>query len=137
VIPRIAPTANKRNIWLVSTPRIGLGIVVFAIVVGWSAFLFSARPASPYLRNFSVAPCDSIAMREPGFDPWTGVPHGWTYSCTDRDGRVANYEGPMPADLSARTAVPVPVGFTSAAIVGAILLWLRQRFVPTKPDVAP
>jgi hypothetical protein len=105
----------------------GLVIFVFATVVALSAFWLSSQPLSPYLRNSSTPPCEDLDLGEPGFDPWTGSPHGWNVTCTDRDGQAIAYQRSAPAELSTRMAIPVPVGFFLGAIVGGIVLWLRDR----------
>ena len=111
----------------------GLAALAIGAVVAWGAFWLTSRPVAPYLRNFSVAPCEGIDMQEPGFDPWTGRPHGWAYSCTDRDGRVINMTGPFPAELVGRQAIPLPVGFGVGSVAALLLFRLRDR---SRPDGA-
>ena len=67
-----------------------------------------------------------VAM--PGFDPWTGEPHGRIFDCKPIDGSATTRitEEP-PDDLIARRAVPLPVGFALGVVIA--LAWLTARSI--------
>jgi hypothetical protein len=70
----------------------------------------------------------------PGFDPWTGEPHGriFTMPVGSWDGcltgqAVRTIKGEVPAELIDRLAVPLPVGFALGAFIA--LIWLTARSI--------
>jgi len=86
------------------------------LIVGFGAYLLTATTsAQPHFPECLFRP-------EAGFDPWTGQPHGATEDCAqlvgDGSTKVVTQNYPIPADLAARRAIPVPLGFG----VGALLV---------------
>jgi len=87
----------------------------------------------------SVGPCtDHFTF--PGFDPWTGQPHGFIYddygdTCLtdpnfawENPTRVAE---PVPDEMLGRQAIPLPVGFAIGSVItmGAMVVTRRRRMV--------
>jgi hypothetical protein len=75
----------------------------------------------------------------PGFDPWTGQPHGRNYDRVDCDleadpAIVQHIEGAIPPEMQGRQALPLPAGFAAGCLitVGALALQdSRRRARPT------
>ncbi len=69
-----------------------------------------------------------------GFDPLTGLPHGWSYTIPARmsldAARVTT--GPVPPDMQGRWAIPLPLGFTLGVLAGLAIVTLARRF-PSGP----
>ena len=59
---------------------------------------------------------------DPGFDPWTGEPHGGIFRCTRIDGPTTIEPGEVPDELIGRQAVPLPFGFALGVVIA--LAWL-------------
>lgn len=73
-----------------------------------------------------LGPLRAQEVAAPGFDAWTGVPHGRTYDCTPLDGTATRrVTTGVPDDLIGRRAVPLPVGFA----VGGFIALVRRRLV--------
>ena len=108
-----------------SVRQLALACLV-GLIVGYSAFLLTAMGPDEKI----------ISMCNPGlnagFDPLTGLPHGWTLNCPqlhpDGTQTSVTQEVPMPADLASRRAIPVPLGF----VVGAGLVLLAQTVRRTR-----
>lgn len=117
------------------------GGVALSVAAFW---LTSTTPTYEYLGG----PCtDLVAL--PGFDPWTGRPHGLIYddhggTClSDQDfawespTRVVD---PVPDEMLGRQAIPLPVGFAVGCVVtiGAMAVIGRRRRVesPGQPLAA-
>jgi len=85
------------------------------LIVGFGAYLPTAT-ASQMLHT-----PECIFRQEAGFDLWTGLPHGATLECSEvrPDGShpIVTQDYPIPADLAARRAIPVPLGFAAGALV--------------------
>ena len=116
------------------------GGVALSVAAFW---LTSTTPSYQYLGG----PCtDLVAL--PGFDPWTGQPHGlisndYGGSCTfDGDVTQANVTrvvDPAPDEMLGRQAIPLPVGFVVGCVVtiGAMTVMSQRRRVesPGRPPV--
>ena len=78
----------------------------------------------------------------PGFDPWTGEPHGGIFRCTRIDGPITIEPGEVPDDLIGRRAVPLPVGFALGAFIALVWLpvgWIadrRRAWNPGEPQLS-
>ena len=85
------------------------------LVVGFGAYLLTA--AAPQMAHFPECVFTQVA----GFDPWTGLPHGATLECSEvrPDGShpIVTQDYPVPDDLAARRAIPVPMGFAAGALL--------------------
>jgi hypothetical protein len=54
--------------------------------------------------------CATRTVVHPGFDLWTGQPHGRTYDCAPIDGSATTrITAPVPDDLIDRRAIPLPI----------------------------
>ena len=94
-----------------------LGGVVTAIT------LFSVTSQAPTYGY--LGPLCAQHVAGPGFDPWTGEPHGRIYDCTpifDESAPTTRITGDVPAELADRRAVPLPVGFAIGSFIA--LVWL-------------
>jgi len=77
----------------------------------------------------------------PGFDPWTGQPHGRSYDFSDcglePDGTIVRHiEREIPPEMQGRLALPLPAGFAAGCLitVGALALHdTRRRARPVSP----
>ena len=130
--PRAEPGLVRRLL-----PRLFLvlaGGVALSVAAFW---LTSTTPSHAYLGG----PCtDHVAL--PGFDPWTGQPHGLIYDRADDCLTLpAAWENPtrvvapVPDDLLGRQAIPIPVGFAvgiALSIGVAAMVGLRRSVEP--PD---
>ena len=90
--------------------------------MGLGLYLWSSTGASQLYMGFCYPTINS------GFDPWTGLPHGATLTCSPEQsnagpGTVVTRPGgtlsePTPPELADRWAIPIPLGF----VVGAGLV---------------
>jgi hypothetical protein len=92
--------------------------LVVGLVVGYGVFVISG--IGPDEKVISM--CNPVVTA--GFDPLTGLPHGWTLDCPqlhpDGTQTAVRQSIPMSADFASRRAIPVPVGFVLGA--GLVLL---------------
>ena len=102
------------------------------LVVGYGAFLLSAT--GPDEKVISMC----IPVVNAGFDPLTGVPHGWTLNCpqlhTDGTQTSVTQDVAMPDDLASRRAIPVPLGFIVGAglvLIVSTIMGVRSRRATT------
>lgn len=82
----------------------------------------SGRPGgihlSPYAQQVHLS----------GFDPWTGQPHGWSYTEHPHGiGDPMTTYGPVPDDLVGRRAIPLPVGLAIGVLTGLALVMAARR----------
>jgi hypothetical protein len=77
----------------------------------------------------------------PGFDPWTGDPHGRAYDYTpecptDHPGIVTRVVAEIPDELLGRRAIPLPAGFAigAVAIIAALLIRDFRRRGPSRAN---
>ena len=103
---------------------------VVGLIVGVGGFLLSAM--SPDEKVISM--CNPVLTA--GFDPLTGVPHGWTLNCPqlhpDGTQTSVTQDVPMSADLASRQAIPVPLGFVVGG--GLVLVFATVRGAMRRPD---
>ena len=68
-----------------------------------------------------------------GFNPWTGVPHGWIATVEGPLHLGDHVErGPVPDDIRGRWAIPLPLGFGLGAAAGLGLV-VGRRFATDEP----
>lgn len=116
-------TVGGRKALLGLPPAAAVGaILVAALLVGSLLFLVTSGQE---LYTFSGPVCQDRTLQEPGFDLWTGLPHGVIVTCPQVDG--APHEGPLPPDLIGRHAIPVPVGGALGAGLAVLGLAAAQR----------
>ena len=97
-----------------------IGVVVLGGVVA-AIVLFGVTGYAP-IRSY-LGMCQPTVV--PGFDPWTGEPHGGIWRCPRFDGSAATTApGEVPDELIDRPVVPLPVGFALGAFIA--LVWLRS-----------
>lgn len=107
-----------------------IGVVLAgALIIGIASFLLtSSTPSYSYLGSI----CMTGIVREPGFDPWTGEPHGLTFRCTNDlgIGDVGTHdvtENP-PDDIANRRAIPIPAGMALGVLVlGGLAVFSERR----------
>ena len=94
-----------------------LGGVILSLALFW---VTSLTPTYRYIGPL----CAIRTVQYPGFDAWTGEPHGRTYDCTEIfDGSgVTRITAEVPAELAGRRAVPLPLGFAIGAITTMLAL---------------
>jgi hypothetical protein len=94
-------------------------MVLSGVVTATALFVLTSQaPAYGYLGPL----CATRTVVHPGFDPWTGEPHGRTYECKPLDGSATTLVADKaPDELIARRAVPLPVGFHVGAFFA--LVW--------------
>ena len=104
-------------------------VLAGAVIIGIASFwLTSSTPSYSYLGPI----CFSGIVREPGFDPWTGEPHGLTYRCTNDlpvgiPGTRDVTESP-PDDLASRRAIPIPAGMALGVLaLGGFAVFVERR----------
>ena len=69
-----------------------------------------------------------------GFNPWTGVPHGWSATVSGQLNVGDHVEhGQVPEDIRGRWAIPLPLGFGLGAAAGLGLVALGRRFAIDQP----
>ena len=69
---------------------------------------------------------------QPGFNPWTGLPHGYRF--TIDDGTTAHtLDDSPPPQIDRRWAIPLPIGFVAGAALAAAVLGLLDRRRRTEP----
>ena len=115
-------------VWIATLVLSGVitAIALFG-VTGWT-------PTYGYLGPL----CQTRTVIQPGFDAWTGEPHGRTFECADilNGGAITLVEDEPPDDLIDRRAVPLPVGFALGVTVAgswltvALILDRRRREIP-------
>ncbi len=109
-------------------------VLVIGLVVGIGAFALTSTHQEEWLGGPPY--CTSLAP--PGFDLWTGVPHGRVVDC--RPGPLSPLRvevvdtWPVPMDMLNRTVIPVPVGFLIGSLATAGVLALNDR--RRRPDSA-
>jgi len=75
-----------------------------------------------------IGPLGHQEVRSPGFDLWTGEPYGRIFDRLDIDtSKVERVTADVPAELTGRRAVPLPLGF----VLGAILTMLALMATST------
>ena len=108
----------------------GIGIVVALAAYGAT----STAPTFRYL-----GPLCATDEVYPGFDPWTGVPYGrsYTYDCPGNEpwepANPIRIED-MPTELAGRRAIPLPLGFLVGTGIGLAILLLGHRYRSFKPE---
>jgi hypothetical protein len=106
--------------------------VLAGIALGWAAFLVTSM-SGPLVYLGPIGRVETI--RDPGFDPWTGRPHGDTY-LLDRSSRGVTgpavlVTDPVPEELADRWAIPLPIGIPLSGLVVFVGLTYRARAFAT------
>ena len=100
-----------------------IAVVVLAGVV--TAFvLYGVTSWTPYYAYLGTG----VGVRHvsnPGFDPWTGEPHGRIVDYTPIDGSTTRITQEPEDDMIDRRAVPLPVGFALTVFIA--LIWRTAR----------
>lgn len=112
-----------------AAPGIAHALVVgiLSLAFGLAAFLVTATHEQ---RNY-LGPICAINIVDDGFDPWTGLPHGRSYTCdpnvfgSTRE-VLTLIQGDVPEDMAGRRAVSVPLGFLLGAALAVGGLQLRR-----------
>jgi hypothetical protein len=112
------------------TPSLAVAVIVAAAVLSGGVLFVLTSLHEPYTISGPV--CQDRTLVEPGFDLWTGMPHGVIVTCPQFDS--APNEGTLPPDLVGRRAVPLPVGGLIGA--GLALLFLAAVNRRRAPDVS-
>lgn len=114
-------------------PRLMLVLAGGAVLSAAAFWLTSTTPTYEWIGG----PCtDHVAF--PGFDPWTGQPHGFVYddyggACLSDPNfawqNPARVVDPVPDEMVGRQAIPLPVGFAVGSLVtiGAMVAMRRQK----------
>jgi hypothetical protein len=110
---------------VLSSLQQGTLLLVGGLLIGLAAFWGTSQMTVPTSLGPPVGQCQGETLREPGFDIWTGEPHGGAVVVSEcyPDGptRVVTW-GP-PDDLVGRRAIPLPLG----TLLGALLLYALMR----------
>ena len=115
-----------------------IAILALGVAFGLAAFLAT----SDHRVRAYLGPVCATADTPEGFDLWTGLPHGRSYTCDYSSfgptGEAPHFvQGDVPPDLLGRRALPFPLGFLlgAALVVGGLAigrrLALRRRWLPT------
>jgi hypothetical protein len=79
----------------------------------------------------------------PGFDPWTGQPHGRIYTAydclkvpADPHAVVTTVKVDVPDEFAGRQAIPLPIGFVIGGIITLSGLALVRRRGASKPELS-
>jgi hypothetical protein len=112
-------------VWLRLTGIVGTGAIL-GLILALAAFLVtSARTPGPRL----ATGCPVDITREPGFDPWTGLPYGQD-EVAHCPGGPTELHQPIPADLVGRRAISLPQAFPIGWLIGtsvAAAIWIVRR----------
>ena len=122
---------------------IGVGTVVAVVLFAATSWRAPGAPAD-FPDGIPVAPADfpggnPVAPRVrdvvlSGFNPWTGVPHGWSATVAGPLHLGDSVEhGPLPDDIRGRWAIPLPLGFGLGAAAGLGLVVVGRRFATDDP----
>jgi hypothetical protein len=72
---------------------------------------------SPYVTSWS----------ESHFDPWTGLPLGWSTTENPHGFGEIIEHGAVPPDMVGRRAIPLPLGLALGAMLGLALVVVTRR----------
>src|ERR1700726_1288657 len=115
--------------------RLGRGDLVLAFVVvagialAWTAFKVTSGGTPPFQADHAFSAACTSGLQAPGFDPWTGQPHGQQVNCAPVGINPATVieQRAVPAEMVGRWAIPLPVGFLIGAALAGCLLLLADR----------
>jgi hypothetical protein len=95
---------------------LSIGLVAFVITSQTQAYMYLGGPGIH-------------VISKPGFDAWTGHPHGSTieYRQTPFSPARAPHTDDVPIELLGRRAIPLPVGFAVGVAVVLLVAERRQR----------
>jgi hypothetical protein len=83
--------------------------------------------------------CAVRDIAQPGFNPWTGEPHGRIFECAqlfDEAGSpIKRVTSEAPIELVDRQAVPLPAGFAVGALIAVV--WLTVNGVTAGRTAMP
>lgn len=114
-----APTrTERRRSWIDRVLSLSLSALVGSLVAAGAYVTTQSHSTATFFPADwgGEQPMCTTTLTSPGFDPWTGFPHGWKYTCDPVQGGIraaqtSRGEGPIPAVLANRWAVPLPLGF--------------------------
>jgi hypothetical protein len=104
-------------------------VIAGGLFIGLLAFVITSQTqAYMYLGGPGIH-----VISKPGFDAWTGLPHGSTieYRQTPFSLARAPHTDDVPVELRDRRAIPLPVGF--AVGVAVVLVVAEQRRTRVRP----
>lgn len=108
--------------------RPSTSLAISAVVgLAVAAALFSLTSQVRLLYTHSTPVCqagESLQVDQPGFDPFSGEPHGRSFRCGDNGTLMSS--SPEP-DLSSRRAIAVPIGFLLGAAAASAVLFVVGR----------
>jgi len=114
---------------------IGVGTVVAVILFAATSWRAPGAPAD-FPDGIPVSPRVTHVVLS-GFNPWTGVPHGWIATVEGPLHLGDHVErGPVPDDIRGRWAIPLPLGFGLGAAAGLGLIVVARRFATDEPPDA-
>jgi hypothetical protein len=102
-----------------------VAVVAIGLVVGYGTFALTAQESYS-----ALMPPECRLVTAPGFDLFTGLPHGMTIECAQLTGLGGQLPvaqaSPTPPDLAGRRAVPVPLGFAAGVVLAVGVLAVRR-----------
>ena len=105
-------------------------IVLGGVLTAFALFVVTAgTPGYTYTGPL----CQLRAIADPGFDPWTGQPHGRVFDCQPLDGSpITRISADPPSELIGRRVIPLPLGFGLGAFIA--WMWLKTSGgMPSRP----
>lgn len=116
-----------------------VAITLLGVAFGAAAFaITSFHPQYRYL-----GPLCTAEDQWPGFDMWTGLPHGRSYIARC-DPPLAGaptpyrYVGPVPDEMAGRRAIPLPVGIPTGWLLATLgVIWSERRQRSSSPRARP
>ena len=104
--------------------------VVLGVFMGEVLFV-ATSVTQPYTY---LGPLCAQTVSDPGFDPWTGEPHGRIFTgrwaaggCVTGQAALTTITAEPPTDMIGRRAIPVPAGFALGVAI-ALIWWGRAGF---------
>jgi len=122
----------QRTVGAVVLALLGGAVISFALF-----FVTSLTPSYRFLGPICVT--EDV---HPGFDPWTGKPHGrnYVYDCPGNEpwerANPIPVVGEIPIELVGRRALPLPIGFGFGLGCALVVVAISRRD-PRKPQSIP
>ncbi len=118
--------------------RAALVVFLGGIVLAWVALVATSLAPSPDASCKVLGGPGIHVVDCPGFDPWTGQPHGLTVEYAAVPGlrdAMPPFTAGAPASLEGRRAIPLQVGFTIGLFITFGLLLVTRRRRNTRTEV--